>query len=212
VPGTAVVTLRRSGNLGQASTVSYAITAGTAQDGLDYQAAGATPASPVTFGIGQSTLLVRVPILPDPEDEPVQTFTLSLSAPVSAALASPTSATVNIGDNDVAGKISLAGTQWSVAEGAGTAIITLTRSGGAAGGASVVCQTGVGTATAGSDYTATAETVTFGPGQKTATCTIPILPNGTPENGESVPVTLGSPSFGVVLGTSSGTLFIADDD
>jgi len=94
----------------------------------------------------------------------------------------------------------------------GSAVLTLTRSGGSASGASVVCQTGAGTATAGADYTATAQTVSFGAGQTSATCTIPITSDGDVEGAETVPVSLTSPSFGVTLGTSSGTLFIVDDE
>jgi hypothetical protein len=210
--GFATIYVKRTGNLNLGSQVSYTINAGTAQDGADYNAAGATPASPLTFLGGQSSIQIRVPLLADTEDEPVQSFTLTLSSPVSAALGALSTTAVNLNDNDVAGKITLVGTQWSVTEGVGSAILTLTRSGGSASGASVVCQTGTGSATGGTDYTATSQTVAFGAGQTSATCTIPITQDGDSEGSETVPVSLASPSFGVTLGTSSGTLFIVDDE
>src|SRR6185295_4504854 len=149
---------------------------------------------------GQSQVLLKVPILPDTVDEPAETFTVTLSAPAAASLGPLTTTTVTINDNDVAGKIQIVGTQYAVLEDVGSAVIKLTRTGGTASSASVVCRTANGSATAGSDYTATAQTVVFGPGQTSATCSIPITDDATAgEGGETVLVSIDTPSFGVTV-------------
>jgi Calx-beta domain len=214
-PGQAVITVRRTGNLGSSSAVPYAVSSGSAGP-LDFGVA--TPPSPLTFLSGQASAQIKVPILPDSEDENAESFTITLSPPTGAFLGTPSTATITINDNDVAGRIQLKAGQWSVAEGAGNAVLTLMRSGGAAGESRVTCATDDGapanTAIAGADYTSTSQLVTFGPSQTTATCTIPITGDSTPgEGAETVRVFLGSPSFGVMIGAvSSGTLYIADDE
>ena len=163
---------------------------------------------------GQSQVQIKVPILPDTEDEPAETFTVTLSSPAGASLGSLVTTTVTINDNDNAGKIQIVGSQYTVTEGAGAAVIQLTRTLGAAGNASVVCRKADGSATAGSDYAATPQTVTFGAGQTSATCTIPITDDATPgEGAETVQVSIDTPSYGVTIGTpSSAILYILDNE
>ena len=212
-PAQAVVTVKRVGNLQNGSDVTYTINDGTAIANSDYSAA-ATPTSPLHFSSGQSLLQLKIPILPDTEDEPAETLTVTLSSPNAAHLGSLVSTTVTINDNDTAGKIQIVPAPYAVLEDVGSAVIKLTRTLGAAGSASVVCRTANGTATAGSDYTATTQTVTFGPGQTSATCTIPIIDDGTAgEGAETVLVSIDTPSFGVTIGTPSSTvLYIVDND
>ena len=56
--------------------------------------------------------------------------------------------------------------------------------------------------------------MTFGPGQTSATCTIPIIDDATAgEGAETVLVSIDTPSFGVTIGTpSSVVLYIVDND
>ena len=214
-PGQAVITVKRIGKLSLSSSVPYVVAPGSA-GALDFGAP--MPLSPLTFLSGQASAQIKVPILPDSEDEAAETLTITLSPPANAFLGTPSMATITINDTDVAGRIQFTAGQWSVAEGAGSAVLTLKRSGGAAGEAQVTCATDdsapANTATAGADYTSTSQLVTFGVGQTTATCTIPITGDSTPgEGAETVRVFLGSPSFGVTIGApSSGTLYIADDE
>ena len=64
------------------------------------------------------------------------------------------------------------------------------------------------TATAGSDYTARSDTLTFAPGQTVKTVTVPILPDTVADDGERFVLTLGNPSGGVriVDGEGLGTI------
>ena len=64
------------------------------------------------------------------------------------------------------------------------------------------------TATAGSDYTARSDTLTFAPGQTVKTVTVPILPDSVSDDGERFALTLSNPSGGVriVDGEGLGTI------
>jgi hypothetical protein len=197
--------------------VAYSLTPGSAGSS-DFDGSLASPPSPLGFLSGQASLQIKVPILPDAEDEALESFTITLSAPTDATLQGPPSATVEISDNDVAGRVQLASAAWSVAEGAGAATLTLKRSGGTAGEASVLCSTDDGapetSATAGSDYTSTAQLVTFSAGQTSANCIISITGDAMAgEGAETVRVILTSPSFGVTIAApAAGLLYIADDE
>ena len=93
---------------------------------------------------------------------------------------------------------------YSVVENAGTATVTVTRTGGSAGavGVTVATSTG-GTATASVDYTAVSQTVSFATGDTAKTVTIPILNDATAETNETVNLTLSNPTGGATLGTPS---------
>ena len=77
--------------------VAYATADGTATAGSDYTATSGT----LVFGPGQTTKDVVVPIVGDSTFEPDETFTLTLSNPVNATLATAT-ATGTITNDDVA--------------------------------------------------------------------------------------------------------------
>ena len=69
-----------------------------------------------------------------------------------------------------------------------------------------------GTATAGGDYTAVGDTLTFAPGETTKTVSLPILDDTSYEGGETVILTL-SASVNAVLGSpASHTLTVEDDE
>lgn len=75
----------------------------------------------------------------------------------------------------------------------------------------VAYATANGTATAGSDYTATSGTLVFAPGQTDKTIAVPVLGDTTFEPDETFTLTLSSP-VNVTLGTATATGTIRNDD
>ena len=99
----------------------------------------------------------------------------------------------------------------SVQEQQDVATITVSRTFGSVNGGSVnFIATGV-TATAGSDFTATSGTLTFGPGETVKTFTVPILEDSLDENAESINLTLSNPT-GFTLGARTSTVLNINDN
>jgi hypothetical protein len=75
----------------------------------------------------------------------------------------------------------------------------------------VAYTTANGTATAGSDYTATSGTLTFAPGETVQTVDVPIVGDTTLEPDETFTLTLSNP-VNATLGTATATGTITNDD
>src|SRR5262249_26871872 len=111
------------------------------------------------------------------------------------------------------GKFQFSSTGYTVNEGAGTATITVTRSGGSDGAVSVVFGASGGTATAGLDFTAGSGTLTWAAGGSSSkTFTVPTPAGSLVEGNETVVLALSNPPGGATLGTASATLTITDND
>lgn len=100
----------------------------------------------------------------------------------------------------------------TVDEAAGTAELTLVRSGGSDGDAAVDVATVDGTAIAGDDFTSVAETVTFLDGATIATVSIPIVDDGIDESDETFTATISNPSVVTVGASATATVTVTDDD
>ncbi len=96
-PTPGVFTFSRTGATTAALAVSYVIS-GTATNGSDYTS---LPAS-VTIPAGQSTATVTVNPIDDTLVEGSESVTLQIASSAGYTIATPTSATVNIADNDAA--------------------------------------------------------------------------------------------------------------
>lgn len=101
----------------------------------------------------------------------------------------------------------------TVAENAGTAAVTITRTGDTSGAASVLVSSADGTAAAPGDYTAVSQTVEFAPGETTQTVQVTVLPDRLIEANETLGLTLSNvQGAGVGLGSQPTlTLTILDD-
>jgi hypothetical protein len=140
---------------------------------------------------------------------------LSLEATGGAVLGSPANATLSILDDETPppAVLQFGQTTFTADENGGFATVTITRTGGLAGPATVRFTTGGGTATALADYTPVDRIVTFAEGQTLATVDIPLINDPLIEPSETVALTLSSPGSGVVLGTqATATLVIRNDD
>lgn len=103
------------------------------------------------------------------------------------------------------GAFEFAQSAFTVSENAGTATITVNRVGGTEGEAKVdyaTVATG-SSATAGTDYTPTNGTLTFGDGVTTQTFTVTVLDDTQVEGTETVNLALSNPTDGTTLGTQA---------
>ena len=190
-------------------TVDYTITAGTATAGSDYTAANGT----LTFAAGETSQTFPITIVDDGADENNETLTMALSnvTPGSVTPGTPVIATLTIADNDSVPTVAFNSATATVNESDGTATISVSLS--AASNLPVTVNYGItaGTATAGSDYTATNGTLTFAAGETSKTFPVTIVADTLDEENETVNLTLSAPN-GATLGTAGAILTIVDDD
>jgi hypothetical protein len=112
------------------------------------------------------------------------------------------------------GALQFSAPAYSAGEGAGTAIITVTRTGGSDGAVGVTYATSDGTATAGSDYTSAAGTLSWADGDAASkSFAVAITIDGTAEINETVALALSAATGGATLGAPASTILtIVDDD
>lgn len=112
------------------------------------------------------------------------------------------------------GTLQFSSATYSVNENGGSATITATRTGGSSGAVSVQYATSNGTATAGSDYTASSGMLNWADGDSAAkTFLVPITNDTLVEGNETVNLALSAPTGGASLGApSAAVLTIVDDD
>lgn len=124
------------------------------------------------------------------------------------------SITVTGGGDDPPGDLRLAAASQQRSEAGGSFSIQVQRVGGDDGAVGVSYATADGSASAGTDYTATSGTLSWPDGDDDArTITVPILNDSADENNETLTLMLSNPSGGAGLGSpSAATLTITDDD
>ncbi len=205
------ILVRRTGSLVGTATVGYAVTGGSATGGgADYTLNPGT----LTFLPGQYLKFIPIALSPDTVAEGSETIDLALTGPAGAELGTPSTTVLTILDNDVAGKAQFSATDYSVAEGAGTVTITVTRTGGTSSLATVDYATADGTGVDGTDYSQASGTLTFGAGETTKTFAITVLDDGTANAGtdRTVQLTLGNPGNRLLLGSvPAATLWIVKE-
>src|SRR5204862_192946 len=114
-------------------------------------------------------------------------------------------------DDFSSGSLGFSRTNFVVDEKAGSAVVTVTRSPGSSGSASVQFSTSDGTARAGADYIGTNGTVGFLNGELTKSFTVPIRDDTNVEGPETINLTLINP-LGATLGQGTATLTILADE
>jgi hypothetical protein len=130
------------------------------------------------------------------------------------------------GVQPVGTSVQFALTSQTASEAAGSAQITVTRTGLLTTTTSVDIKTNdnpaavrcddtttlPGVAFARCDYATTIDTLTFAPGETTKTINVPLIDDGFGEATESVTLTLSNPSGGVIVAPSTTTLNIVSDE
>jgi acetyl esterase/lipase len=197
------VTIVRSANVSLPTTVNYSTSNGTAT-GADYLSTFGT----VTFAPGETVKTFVVPIFDDVAVEGTESFFVYLVATDASEVSGP--ATITIIDNDTPPTLAFTPVFYDLAENAGPVTVTVTRS-GAIGGSTVATYTTVnGSALSGDDFTATAGTLTFAPGETQKTISVPLVNDSVSEPSETFTVTLSA--SGAVITSGTANIRIEDDD
>jgi hypothetical protein len=146
-----------------------------------------------------------VPLLADTIVEGTETVNLALSGPVAGATVVPGRgiATLLILDDDVGGVLQFSAATFNATECAAlpcNAVLTVSRTGGAASGVTVDFATADGTATSAADYVATTGTITFAAGQTSQVIRIPLQIDVGAQPVKSFTVVISNPAGGGTLG------------
>ena len=205
----ATITVKRTGNLGQAVTVNYTTADGTAVAGKDYTSA----CSALSFAPNQTAKTFTVAVFNDKLDEANETINLALSNPTGGAtLGAPNTAVLTITDEDPTPTLSI--NNASVTEGnSGSVNATFTVSLSAASGKTVTVNyaTANGTATAPADYAARTGKLSFLPGQTTKPVAVAVRGDLLNEANETFFVNLTSP-VNATLADGQGLGTITNND
>jgi len=174
-------------------SVNYTTVNGTATAGSDYQFVAST----LQFAPNQTTATITVPIFGDLLNEANETFSVQLSAAVNAIIQTGVGVGTILND-DVAPTITVSGA--SAIEGVNNATFQVSLS--AASGQVITIQyaTASQTATDGVDYTHTAGTLVFQPGETTKTIVVNVALDDVWEGAETFLLNLFSPTV-VTQGT-----------
>jgi uncharacterized protein YegL len=150
-------------------------------------------------------IVVRIPTVTDNVTEGAETIKLTAETSIGA----PTTGTGTITDGNNLPVLTLNGPA-TVNEAAGTVTYTVTLSNPSTSAITVKYATQNGTATAGSDYEAKTDTLTFQPGETSKTITVKVLNDNVYEGSETFSLNLSNPT-GASIGTGGFTTTIKDD-
>ncbi|MGI9213258.1 MAG: Calx-beta domain-containing protein, partial [Methylococcaceae bacterium] len=199
-------------------TVQYTTLDGTALADSDYTSTQGT----LTFNPGEKTKPITLNIKGDTLSEGDEFLQLLISNPSGATL-DPTAslARITLTDDDAQDPAqpqalpTLSLTDATVTEGqsvASFATLTVTLSTASSQPVTVNYSTQDGSATAGSDYVSTSNTLSFAPNQTTATIQVPILGDTQVEANESFKVNLSSPVNATLGSNNSAVVTVNNDD
>ena len=209
--GTLEVTVKLSAAATESATIEYSTTAGSATAGSDFTPVSGT----LTFEVGESTKTFEVPILDDSLTEGDETFVVTISNPSAYGLGEPSEATVTIKDDESASVVSFV-EPISGSEADGQISVTLKLDPPSVDTVTVTVQSAddgsAAAATAGVDYTAIDQAVTFAPGETTQTISVPVIDDDSAEGNETFTLTLKEPVNAGLPTNSSAQATIIDDE
>ncbi|MGB7921663.1 MAG: Calx-beta domain-containing protein [Pyrinomonadaceae bacterium] len=187
--------------------VDYATSDGTAKANVDYTPTNGT----LSFSPGQLTKTVTVQVFSDTIDEANLTFNVNLTNPVNAII-TDAQGVGTIVDNDPSPSLRINDVTVTEAN-AGAKNVAFTVLSSAVSGQAITVHyaTANGTATAGSDYTSSAGTITIPAGSTSKTIIISVKGDTLDEPNETFKVNLTSPTHATIFdGQGIGT--ITDND
>ncbi len=163
----------------------------------------------ISLPVGSQGTSITFNLLNDPLDEDQEDLVITLGSPTNATLGSNTSVTLQIVDDDLPPLIRFTQSTQAFQENAAPASLTVSLSApsGKPVGASVSAS---GTATEGADYSISATTLSFLPGETTKNITFTPLADGLSEGPETAIFTLSSPSNSSVGSPNALTITLQD--
>ena len=190
--------------------IDVALTDGTATTPADY---GTAVPTSIVFEPGQMSAAIEVPVVGDLLDEGNHSFTVTLTNPTDDLTMTDSTATGTIVDDDATRTITVADV--SIVEGdppdTSGLVFTLLLDQPAKGTESVMVATADVTATAGVDYGAVSQVVTFAPGVPSAQVSVTIVGDLDVEGDETFELEFSSATnVNAPAGPATGT--ITDDD
>ena len=217
---TATFTVRRTdGSIGDVSA-NYSVTGGTAVAGQDFVTFGGT----VSFASGEVEKTITVSLIDDSAIGEDKTIIVTLATPGGGAtLGNVPAARLTIVNDETprGGAFGFGATQLETREDSGGYLVTVLRTGGSNGSASVSLSASAGTAHAGLDFIPFSTTLLFADGQTSASAFVPVFDNAEVNSDRTVFLTLDTPTGELVLTTltaptigtdGSATLSILDND
>ncbi len=193
---------------GQTVTVNYAVTGGTAVQGVDYTISGTS----LTFSPGITSQNIPITIMNDGLYGPGDTIIVTLSSPTNATLGANTTHTYTIVEVDSQPTVQFSSSTGSGSESVTSVTIPVTLSEGSELTTTVQYAVTGGTATGGGvDYTLNSGTLTFNPGVTSQNISMTVVNDTLHEANETVVVTLTSPS-NATLGTNTTYTYTINDD
>ncbi|WP_346288025.1 Calx-beta domain-containing protein [Zoogloea sp.] len=207
-------TVTRSGYLGEAETVNYAI-AGTGlnpADGADF--GGSLPSGTLTLPAGQGSVTLTVLVSGDLAGEPDEDFTVTLSNPSSGVTITTAAANGTIQADDVVFDVTAPSTALEGNTGDTTYFdFVVTRSGNLSASQTLDWSVaGIGAdPTSAADFVATSGNITFAAGETSKTIQVPVKGDYSGESNESFRLSLSGPN-GVVFTHSTADATITDDE
>ncbi|MFK7805381.1 MAG: Calx-beta domain-containing protein [Anaerolineae bacterium] len=205
--GVMQVTVTLTGEATVGATIDYATVAGTAIAGVDYTSVAGT----LNFGVGETSKTFDVPILDDDITEGDETFSVSIANPSAYGLGEPSIALITIIDDESSAIISFA-EPISAGEADGQMAVTLELNPVSDVPVTVDLSSADGTATAGEDYTAIDQTVTFEAGETSKVVNIAIQDDKDAEGDETIILTLKNPMNAGLSQKATADATIIDDE
>ncbi len=209
--GTTIANVTVSLSSPSTGTVSARLTTSnnTAIAGSDYVSRNGT----ISFAAGQTSRVIPITINGDTTIEPNESFFVTMSEPVGAAIGDGQGVVTIVNDDGAATPTASIG-DVSASEGntgTRTFSFTVSLSATASGPVSLSYATANGSATAGSDYVSSSGSLSFAAGELSKTINVTVNGDTTVEPTETFFVNLSNPS-GTTLGDSQGQGSIVNDD
>ena len=218
----AIFTVTLSNASADTVLVDFFTSNGTAMALSDYTPANGT----LTFLPGQTSKIISVPINGDVFNEPDETFFVNLLNPANATISDAQGVGTILNDDPLGGIIAFSTANLTVAESAGSLVVTVNRTGDTTRAATIdyvstdnsdanaliQCSVVNGTALSRCDFTTAAGILRFAAGETSKTFTVLITQDSYVEGPETFTITLSNPGGGAVLATPSTlTIQITDD-